>query len=64
MKRLDGSPDIEKWVKNPVVMALTGVPFEPDCRILFAREIFDYHPELEDHELISNHLGEKAIKRS
>lgn len=56
LKRLEGSPDIVNWLNHPLVMAIGGLAVGPNCRILFARDVFDY-PDLEDHELLCNHLG-------
>ena len=55
-KRLEGSPELSNWLSHPLVLALGGLSVGPNCRLLFAKEVFDY-PELEDHELLCNHLG-------
>ncbi|CAL8114938.1 unnamed protein product [Orchesella dallaii] len=62
LKRLEGSPDSLSWFKHPLVMAIGGLALGPNCRILFAREVFD-HPELDDHELLCNHLAPKLKGR-
>ena len=56
LKRLEGSSELSNWLSHPLVLALGGLNIGPNCRLLFAKEVFDY-PELEDHELLCNHLG-------
>lgn len=60
LKRLEGSSDLSNWLSDPLVLALGGLSVSPNCRLLFSKEVFDY-PELEDHELLCNHLGKKVI---
>lgn len=60
LKRLEGLQQTGNWLSHPLVLALGGRNIAPNCRVLFAKEAFEY-PELEDHELLCNHLGEIFI---
>lgn len=60
LKRLEGSPDLCNWLSDPMVLAIGGLDVGPNCHILYTKEVFDY-PELEDHELLCNHLGKYPL---
>lgn len=56
LKRLEGSPEIQRWLESPLVLALGALNVGPNCRVLYAKESFD-HPDIEDNEMLCNHPG-------
>ena len=47
-----------QYMKQAVVLAIGGRPApSPNTRVVFCKDTFDY-PELEDHQLLCNHLGQ------
>lgn len=60
LKRLEGHNHTD-YMRQAVVEALGGrVAPGPNTRVVFCKSTFDY-PELEDHELLCNHLGNHLI---
>ena len=56
LKRLEGH-NYADYMRQAVVEAIGGRPAPlPNTRVVFCKDTFDY-PELEDHELLCNHLG-------
>ena len=55
LKRLENCD--EQYTRHAVMMAIGGAsPPGPNTRVVFCKDTFEY-PELEDHELLCNHLG-------
>lgn len=58
LKRLEGHCHTD-YMKRAVVEAIGGrAAPSPNTRVVFCKDTFDY-PELEDHELLCNHLAPK-----
>ena len=56
LKRLEGHNQTD-YMRQAVVEAIGGrAAPSPNTRVVFCKDTFDY-PELEDHELLCNHLG-------
>lgn len=56
LKRLEGHNQSD-YMRQAVVEAIGGrAAPTPNTRVVFCKDTFDY-PELEDHELLCNHLG-------
>lgn len=50
-----------QYMKQAVVVAIGGRPApSPNTRVVFCKDTFDY-PELEDHQLLCNHLGQLLL---
>ena len=55
LKRLENCQ--EDYMKHGVVTAIGGVTAPgPNTKVVYCKDTFEY-PELEDHELLCNHLG-------